>query len=301
VGAFVESSEQRVVIDDIPDAIVHLLEPDRFAVERLTRQVLAEGETERTGVADAANLEVARILRRGDAFGIRTRGPAGGRRFVVERFVGPRLIVCPLKRVEHTLLRIAIGGGGPSGAGFEGAVQPFEGAVFVGTPRDDALVGDAWLKPPHIEAVEPVNAGGGKWRAVVSADRLGQSGGPKELAEVRFHRRPADVREPLAAEQVAAEVIDDRQRVATDPVPHPEMALEIDRPDLVRADRRDRHPAGMFPGVPAAMADPVVPPEDVKDGAPRPQAPPNLAGPPPESGMFPQNQCDEVVGRSVWR
>src|SRR3972149_76927 len=48
-------------------------------------------------------------------------------------------------------------------------------------------------------------AGRGKGGAVVRADRRGQSAGPKELEEVRFPPRPADVREPLAAEQVAAE------------------------------------------------------------------------------------------------
>src|SRR3989304_4832376 len=109
-GALVESSEQRVVVDDIPDAIVPLLEPDRFAVERLTQEVLAGVETERTGVADTAHLEVARIFRRGDAFGIRTRGrgPAGRWRLVIERFVGPQLILRPLKRVEHPLCEMAI-------------------------------------------------------------------------------------------------------------------------------------------------------------------------------------------------
>src|SRR3989304_1011487 len=137
------------------------------------------------------------------------------------------------------------------------------------------------------------------------------SSSPKGGAGGRFPPRPADVREPLAAEQVAAEVIDDRQRVAVDPVPHPELALEIDRPDLIRGDRGDRHPARMFPVVPAtAMPDTVVAGENVKDGAPggpRPlripglQALPNLAGPPSESGMFPQNQLDDVVGRLVWR
>src|SRR3990172_193045 len=101
------------------------------------------------------------------------------------------------------------------------------------------------------------------------------------------------------------------RRCGLTPGPHTELALEIDRPDLIRGDRGDRHPARMFPVVPAAaMPDPVVAREDVKDGAPGGPGPlripgsqafPNLAGPPPESGVFPQNQLDDVVGRLVWR
>src|SRR3989304_4327069 len=107
------------------------------------------------------------------------------------------------------------------------------------------------------------------------------SSSPKGGAGGRFPPRPADVREPLAAEQVAAEVIDDRQRVAVDPVPHPELALEIDRPDLIWGDRGDRHPAPPPPRGPRPL--------------------PTRAAPPPEWGMSPQNHPDNVVGRLVWR
>src|SRR3989304_7456755 len=102
------------------------------------------------------------------------------------------------------------------------------------------------------------------------------SSSPKGGAGGRFPPRPADVREPLAAEQVAAEVIDDRQRVAVDPVPHPELALEIDRPDLIRGDRGDRHPARMFPVVPAAAM-----PDTVVAGGGGQKGGPGGAGPPP--------------------
>jgi hypothetical protein len=32
----VDPPEQRFVVDDVPDSVVHLLEPDRFAVQGLT-------------------------------------------------------------------------------------------------------------------------------------------------------------------------------------------------------------------------------------------------------------------------
>jgi len=70
VGVFVEASEQRLVVDQVPEAVLDFFEADVFAVERLAQKVLAGVESEGAGVADPSHLEVAGVLGRGDAFGI---------------------------------------------------------------------------------------------------------------------------------------------------------------------------------------------------------------------------------------
>lgn len=70
MGVFVETAKERLVVDDVPEAILDFFESDVFLVERLAQEVLAGVEPEGAGGADAPDLEVAGILRWGDVFGI---------------------------------------------------------------------------------------------------------------------------------------------------------------------------------------------------------------------------------------
>ena len=70
---FVEAAEEGVVVDDVPEAVLDFFEPDVVVVERLAQEVLAGVEAEGAGAADAPDLEVARVLGRGNAFGIGSR------------------------------------------------------------------------------------------------------------------------------------------------------------------------------------------------------------------------------------
>ncbi|HXG23384.1 MAG TPA: hypothetical protein VNJ09_02420 [Chthonomonadales bacterium] len=110
--------------------------------------------------------------------------------------------------VEHALLDIQIGGWGPDGSLLEGFVEPFVGPGFLRTARRDALMGDAELERPDVEAVEVVDAGGGEGRAVVGADGLGEAAGAEQVAEVRLDAGAPDIGQALGAEEIAAEVID---------------------------------------------------------------------------------------------
>jgi hypothetical protein len=127
---------------------------------------------------------------------------------------------------------------------------------------------------------------------------------------VGFHARAGDLQEPVAAEQVAAEVIKDGQWIAVDPVAHAELALEVDGPDLVGRGRVERGGPRMLP-VPAAaaMLDAVVAREDVEDGTPGgpgplrvagPKALQDLAGAPAKPGVFLEDALDDV-GRGLVR
>ncbi len=129
---------------------------------------------------------------------------------VVKGFMGSNVVVGVAKIIERPLLNVEVGGGWFGRTGFEGFVHAFVGAILLGAPGRDALVGDAELEPPDVEPIQPVNASGSKRGPIVAANRVGEPALPKEVAELGFDARPADVREGLAAEQVPAEVIDDR-------------------------------------------------------------------------------------------
>ena len=57
--AFIESTEQRVVVEDVPDRVVDFFEADVLVVESLAEEVLSGVQVEGAGPADLADLEVA--------------------------------------------------------------------------------------------------------------------------------------------------------------------------------------------------------------------------------------------------
>ena len=56
--ALVRSSKRpRVVVDQIPDSVVHFFEADVFTVEGLAEEVLSGMQAEGAGVADAGDFQ----------------------------------------------------------------------------------------------------------------------------------------------------------------------------------------------------------------------------------------------------
>ncbi len=54
---FVEATEERFVVDDIPDAVLDFFEPDVFVVERLAQEMLAGVQAEGAGSSSARTLD----------------------------------------------------------------------------------------------------------------------------------------------------------------------------------------------------------------------------------------------------
>jgi hypothetical protein len=97
----------------------------------------------------------------------------------------------------------------------------------------DALVRDPELKPPDVEMSEAVDAGRGERGTVVAADGMGKAVLTKMAAKLVLRGLLAGIEQPVAAEQVAAEVIDNGEGVAVTAVAHAELSLEVDGPHLV--------------------------------------------------------------------
>ncbi len=112
--------------------------------------------------------------------------------------------------------------------------------------------------------------------------------------------------EALAAEEIATEVVDDGERVAVGPIAHPELALEVDGPDLVRGRGLEGRRSGMLPPpTPTPLVHLSVARQDIEDraaggpvalGIPCAEALEDLSGPPAESSVFLEDQRDDVGG-----
>jgi hypothetical protein len=117
----------------------------------------------------AAHFEMSGVRGWDDAGGKRSRRrmPARGRCFIIETFMRPHVVVGLHKRVEDVLLPIGIGGRRPRRVRFQHAMHAFVRPVLLRTRGRNALVRDAELQPPRVEAIQSVNVGRREKRASV--------------------------------------------------------------------------------------------------------------------------------------
>src|SRR5882672_10812532 len=92
----------------------------------------------------------------------------------------------------------------------------------------------------------------------------------KQAEELRLDAVRTDVRQPMAAEKVAAEMVDAGQRVAVNAVAHQELPFEVHRPDLIRCGRVEGRGTRMLPvPSPSPQLGPAMALQDVEDRAAR--------------------------------
>jgi hypothetical protein len=91
---------------------------------------------------------------------------------------------------------------------------------------------------------------------------------PEKPQKLGFYALRTHVEQSVAAEQTSAEVIEDGEGIAIDPVPHQELSLEVDGPDLVRRGGVEGDRTGVLPSAPGvSRPDTAVTFQDVEDGA----------------------------------
>lgn len=162
-GGLVEAAEQGRVEQDVPEAIVDLLEGDVLAVERLAEEDLTGSEAKAARIRDPSNFAVTRVLGTGDALRERPRRghPDRARRGVIERLMRALVVEAAAENVEASLLRGMVRSGWPSGVSLQRAMHAFVRAVLLRTAGEDALMRDAQLHPPGVELAQAVDAGRG--------------------------------------------------------------------------------------------------------------------------------------------
>ena len=94
------------------------------------------------------------------------------------------------------------------------------------------------------------------------------SGSPCWRKSRRLHGRRAGVEQAVAAEQVAAEVIDHSEGIAVAPIAHAELPLEVHGPDLVGSRGTEGSGPRVLPTrAPTTGTHAAVAQEDVADRA----------------------------------
>ena len=107
-------------------------------------------------------------------------------------------------------------------------------------------------QPPDVEAIQAMNPRGGERRPVVAANGVRQPVRAKQPPQRWLHAAPPHIEQTVAAEEVAAEVVNHSERVAVDTVPRAELAFEVDGPHLVGRGGPQCRSAGMLPPRPAS-------------------------------------------------
>ena len=124
--------------------------------------------------------------------------------------------------------------------------------------------------PPHIELREPMDGLGGERDAVVGADGARQAVLAEGALKRRLGARCLDIPQAVARQQVAGMLVGDRQWIAVHPVPRPELALEVCRPEIIGRRGVRGHGArvdGASP--PSPLGDEPFPREQIADRADR--------------------------------
>jgi hypothetical protein len=182
--------------------------------------------------------------------------------------VGPLVVVPGAELVEGSLLGSQRGARWPRGLTLEGAVKPLRASVLLRLARLDPLRPNSQLQPPDRQAAEAPWTHRSEGCAVVGAHARGKAklleGGFEDPADEPFVR--TDGR--LAPDQISAVDIDDRQRIADEPVARPKLSLEIHAPYGVGPIRFDRWlgRARWRPGTTAATPHQPLPLQDAANG-----------------------------------
>ena len=134
---------------------------------------------------------------------------------------------------------------------------------------ENPLQPDPHLRPACRQPRQPAGTRRGEGRPIVAADRPRQPVLAEQPVHLRLHRR-RDRGDDLQSQQITAEGVRHRQRIAARPIAGPEPALEIDAPRIVgRRHRRERaiYRQGPTPAA-APLAQPLAP-QDVRNRARR--------------------------------
>src|SRR6266540_2585622 len=189
---------------------------------------------------DSPDFEVAWVLQRGQPLGVRTwrRAVEGCGRFLTQRLVGALLVVLATESVEASLLRRKVGLRRAGRLFLESAMHPFMTGVLLGMGRLDQNGQDAQPDPPDRQGREPSDGDGGKGSSVIRANRQGKAVFPEQPLEGLLALLRRARAQSLTTQEVSAQRVGSRQRVAVTGVPGSELTLEVRRPQIVGLEHR---------------------------------------------------------------
>ena len=158
----------------------------------------------------------------------------------LQRFVRTLLIVLAAKAIKGSLLCPPVGRRRRSRFLLQSAMHALVPSVLFRMSRRNSLRHNPQLHPPHRQARKPRHRSRRKRRTVVGADRPRQTTFPKRRFEDRPHPLVVGLLHSLAAQQVAAARIGDRQRINPLAISGTKPAFEIGAPHPVRSVGRSK-------------------------------------------------------------
>src|SRR3990167_1676305 len=239
-GVAVDEDEGDVGEADEPVAVVAFAHPDGFADQRFRDEHQTAAPPDLAGRTHAANLLVGTIARVLETLteGARRGAVEVDRRLLAERLMRPLDVVLLAEPVEVALLLARGRSRRIASLGLERSVHPLMAAVLLRLARINPLQPDPHLRPARRKPRQPAGAGRGEGRAVVGAYPRRQTVFAEQPIDHRLDRR-ANRGDDLHAEQIAAEGVAYRQRIAPASIAGPEPALEVNAPGVVGRGNRD--------------------------------------------------------------
>ena len=158
--------------------------------------------------------------------------------------MGPFGVVLLAKLIEDLLLARAGALHRLDRAALHRAMHALMRPILLRLAWVNALMHDAEAQPPDVQIGQPVTRLRGERHAVVGRD------GPREpvlaegALEAGFRGQGFRGEQSVAHQQETRVLVGDGERIAVHPVPGPELALEVGRPEVVRRPGADRHHAG---------------------------------------------------------
>ena len=150
-----------------------------------------------------------------------------------QRLVRPLLVVFTAEEPKRPLLRPPIGRRRVGRVLLERAMKTLLAAVGAGPGPRNAFHLDAQLEPPHAEPTQTLDSTARKRRPVVAADGAGQPVLAKHRLQHPLYLHEVAGIDGLAAQRVAAGIVNQGQRVDASAIAAQEPALEVDRDDVV--------------------------------------------------------------------
>src|SRR3954447_16697868 len=231
-----DSAKHDRSVGDRP-AIRILCEADRLADEGSTDVDRVASPLDLAVVTDTPDCSFAAVFRfaQDPVPGSRRDAIVLSGRVVAERLVRTLFIVDTLEVLEALQLLAQGACRWFGGVLQERQVQPLQPSILLRLAGCNALGHDARLDHLHRQLREATHAARSKWRPVVGPQRLGQA----ELAEGRIDNRPdmivVGAAQRLAAQQVTAVSVTQRQRLTMRAVAGQKPTLEVDAPNIVGA------------------------------------------------------------------
>lgn len=170
--------------------------------------------------------------------------------------------------IEGTLLSAERAGGRASGFRLEGAVEAFMAAILLRMSGLDEFGADAQVEPPDLEFGEAEDGLSGKRDAIIRANQGREAELSEEAFEDGLDERERNRRERLAAEEEAAEGVDDGEGIAVHAIGGEELAFEVHGPDVIGLlGHSERAPRMAWRSPAPTWADEVSAFEEITDGA----------------------------------